>query len=117
MNTNDDDWTEERPWGNFTVLDRSDRVWVKRIEVDPLKRLSLQRHQHRKEIWLCVSGHGMAHVDGQDHWLIAGSTVTIERDQWHRLTAGEDGITIIELAHGAPNEIDIERSHDDYGRC
>jgi mannose-6-phosphate isomerase-like protein (cupin superfamily) len=115
MNTNDD-WTEQRPWGSFTVLDRSDRVWVKRIEVDPLKRLSLQRHQQRKEIWLCVSGHGMAHVDGHNIQLIAGSTVMIERNQWHRLIAGEDGITIIELAHGIPDENDIERRQDDYGR-
>jgi len=115
----EEDWwlTTERPWGCFTVLDRSDRVWVKRIEVDPLKRLSMQRHQRRKEIWLCVSGDGLAHVGGLDLRMIEGTTVRIERGQWHRLTAGQDGITIIELAHGVPDEDDIERSHDDYGRC
>ena len=115
MNTNDD-CTEERPWGYFTILDRSDRVWVKRIEVNPSQRLSMQRHQKRKEIWLCVSGDGTAHIDGVDVELKEGVVVTIYKRAWHRLIAGRDGVTIIELAHGDPNENDIERSEDDYGR-
>ncbi|HEY9436478.1 MAG TPA: hypothetical protein VI260_33900, partial [Blastocatellia bacterium] len=38
---------DERPWGNFTVLDEGEGYKVKRIEVLPGKRLSYQKHARR----------------------------------------------------------------------
>ena len=40
---------DERPWGNYTVLDEGERFKVKRIEVLPEKRLSYQKHRRRAE--------------------------------------------------------------------
>ena len=47
---------EERPWGWYEVIDQGDRFKVKNIEVKPGHRLSLQKHHHRTEHWIVVSG-------------------------------------------------------------
>ena len=46
--------TDERPWGHYTVLADEANHKVKRIVVQPGKRLSLQRHQQRAEHWYVV---------------------------------------------------------------
>ena len=47
---------EERPWGWYEVIDQGDRFKVKNFEVKPGHRLSLQKHHHRTEHWIVVSG-------------------------------------------------------------
>jgi len=46
----------ERPWGTYTVLEENKNYKIKRIEVKPGERLSLQMHHHRSEHWIVVSG-------------------------------------------------------------
>ncbi|WP_288801377.1 mannose-1-phosphate guanylyltransferase/mannose-6-phosphate isomerase, partial [uncultured Fibrobacter sp.] len=48
--------TVSRPWGTYSVLDDNERYKIKRIVVKPGKRLSLQKHLHRSEHWVVVSG-------------------------------------------------------------
>ena len=55
--------TEHRPWGSFTVLADEPDHKVKRIVVKPGQRLSLQRHKHRQEHWLIVSGEAVVTLD------------------------------------------------------
>jgi len=48
---------DERPWGNFTVID--DDMFdhkIKRIVVSPGKRLSYQQHAKRAEHWSVQAG-------------------------------------------------------------
>ena len=45
-----------RPWGSYQRTDRGDRFQTKRIVVKPGGRLSLQKHHHRSEHWVVVSG-------------------------------------------------------------
>ena len=46
----------DRPWGWYSVIDQGDRYKVKNIMVKPGQRLSLQKHHHRTEHWIVVSG-------------------------------------------------------------
>ncbi|MDY0052210.1 MAG: mannose-1-phosphate guanylyltransferase/mannose-6-phosphate isomerase, partial [Aliarcobacter sp.] len=48
--------TAYRPWGTYTVLEDTLGYKIKRIEVKPGCRLSLQKHFHRNEHWIVVSG-------------------------------------------------------------
>src|SRR5574341_115321 len=48
--------TEHRPWGSWTVLEEGAGYKIKRLEVTPGKRMSLQMHFHRSEHWVVVSG-------------------------------------------------------------
>ena len=45
-----------RPWGWYESVDRGERFQVKRITVNPGSQLSLQKHHHRAEHWIVVSG-------------------------------------------------------------
>ncbi len=55
--------------------------------------------------------------DHEQFSLAAGEAITILPNSWHRLSNNTDNILIInELQTGSPDENDIERSDDDYGR-
>jgi mannose-1-phosphate guanylyltransferase/mannose-6-phosphate isomerase len=45
-----------RPWGWYDSIDEGGRFKVKRIQVKPGASLSLQKHHHRAEHWVVVSG-------------------------------------------------------------
>ena len=45
-----------RPWGSYTSLIDSAGWLVKKIEVKPHSKLSLQMHNHRSEHWTVVEG-------------------------------------------------------------
>lgn len=109
---------DERPWGNFTVLDEADGYKVKRIEVLPGKRLSYQKHAQRAEHWFIVAGTAKVTLDGKDVFLKPGEYVDIAIGQAHRVeNPGEEKVVFIEVQRGDYlGEDDIVRLQDDFGR-
>jgi len=110
---------EERPWGKYEVLQDTQKFKVKRVEVNPGMRLSLQSHGKRDELWTIVSGHGTAVVDGLEVVLNYGGTIDIRRGQIHRMiNTGTEPLVFIEVQTGDYfGEDDIIRYQDDYGRA
>ena len=51
--------TMHRPWQTYTVLQEGVGFKLKRIEVKPSARLSLQSHKHRSENWVVVTGKAL----------------------------------------------------------
>ena len=51
-----DIFSVERPWGDFQQFVSNETVTVKIITVQPGHRLSLQRHEHRGEMWQVLDG-------------------------------------------------------------
>ena len=45
---------EERPWGNFKILDEKKEYKIKELVVNPKSRLSLQSHEKRQETWIVL---------------------------------------------------------------
>ena len=109
---------DERPWGNFTVLDEGAGYKVKRIVVLPGKRLSYQKHAQRCEHWMIVGGQAKVTLDGQDLWLTLGEYVDIPIGAAHRIeNPGTETLIFIEVQRGAYlGEDDIVRLQDDFGR-
>jgi len=110
---------DERPWGNFTVLDDvCDDHKVKRIVVAPGKRLSYQTHQKRAEHWFMVSGVATVTLDGREFELAPGESVDIAVGQAHRCeNRGTSDVVFIEVQTGTYfGEDDIVRLDDDFGR-
>jgi mannose-6-phosphate isomerase-like protein (cupin superfamily) len=110
---------DERPWGNFTVLD--DEMFdhkVKRIVVLPGKRLSYQTHAKRAEHWFIVDGDATVVLDGVEHHLTPGESIDIAIGQAHRCeNHGTVPVVFIEVQHGSYfGEDDIVRLEDDFGR-
>jgi mannose-6-phosphate isomerase len=107
-----------RPWGEYTVLDDAAGYKVKRIEVRPGKRLSLQRHARRSEHWFVVHGEGEVTLADRVEKVSAGSAVDIPAGTAHRVAnTGAAPLVFVEVQHGTYfGEDDIVRLDDDYGR-
>ena len=108
--------TVERPWGRYTIMDEGPGFKVKRIEVDPGKKLSLQLHQRRAEHWVVVSGTARVTL-GQNISLVADNqSVYIPPKTPHRLeNPTVEPLQIIEVQTGGYlEEDDITRLEDDY---
>jgi mannose-1-phosphate guanylyltransferase len=110
--------TGHRPWGIYTVLEDSDGYKIKRIVVKPHKRLSLQRHKHRNEHWVVVSGVATVTINDDVFRLNENESTYIKAGDIHRLSNDtEKQLVIIEAQVGSyTGEDDIERLDDDFKR-
>jgi len=111
--------TVKRPWGSYTVLDdRASGFKLKRIDVKPGASLSLQRHQHRSEHWVVVSGTATVTRDGETFTVAKNESTYIPIGMRHRLqNCGKIPLQIVEVQVGEYlGEDDIERFDDAYGR-
>jgi mannose-6-phosphate isomerase len=110
--------TGERPWGTYTVLDEHDGYKIKRIEVKPGQRLSLQMHHHRSEHWIVVSGTAKVTCGEKESIVNINESTFIPLGMNHRLeNPGVIPLTIIEVQSGEYlGEDDIVRFQDDYNR-
>lgn len=105
-----------RPWGNFRQYALNTSCTVKVITVDPGGTLSLQRHQHRDELWV-VMDDGLVVEIGEDRVDAAtGDEFFIPRGTVHRLSSPGRGGRIVEVAFGYFDEDDIKRLEDVYDR-
>lgn len=121
MNTNQNQSLEfdERPWGNYTVLDEGANFKVKRIEVLPQKRLSYQKHAHRAEHWFVVSGTARVTLNDEIHDVKKGENIDIAVGDKHRVENPHRSETLVfvEIQQGDYlGEDDIVRFEDDFGR-
>ena len=109
---------ENRPWGKFENLLDDKECKVKRIEVDPKKRLSLQYHNFRSEHWLVVSGIAHVHLDGKKITLGQGESIDIPIKSHHYIeNKSNKKLIVIETQLGSYfGEDDIIRLDDPYSR-
>ncbi len=108
----------QRPWGAYTVLEEGQGYKVKRIEVVPGKRLSLQLHHQRSEHWVVIAGTARVTRGEEVYDLQAGMSTGIPKETAHRLeNPGQALLEIIEIQNGPYlGEDDIVRLKDDFGR-
>ncbi|QEW06252.1 mannose-1-phosphate guanylyltransferase/mannose-6-phosphate isomerase [Nitrincola iocasae] len=107
-----------RPWGKYVSLGEGERFQVKRITVRPRGRLSLQKHYHRAEHWIVVSGTAQV-VRGEETYMVTENESTyIPCGEVHRLdNPGCIDLELIEVQSGSYlGEDDIVRLEDVYGR-
>lgn len=110
--------TVHRPWGTYTILEESDRYKIKRIVVKSGKRLSLQRHYHRSEHWIVVSGTARVRAENVEKIVKANESFYVPLGSSHRLeNPGKIPLIMIEVQVGEYlGEDDIERIEDDFKR-
>jgi mannose-6-phosphate isomerase-like protein (cupin superfamily) len=98
--------TEERPWGRWTVLEEGPRYKIKRLEVLPGQRMSLQMHYHRSEHWVVVAGTARVRVGDREVHIHPNQSTFVPAATLHRVeNPGNIPLVIIEI-----------RRQDDYGR-
>ncbi len=107
-----------RPWGSYDSIDDGNRYQVKRITVKPGAKLSLQKHHHRAEHWVVVSGTAVVN-NGEESLLVTENQSTyIPLGRPHSLeNPGKIPLELIEVQSGPYlGEDDIVRFEDMYGR-
>lgn len=109
---------DERPWGMYEVLAEGEGYKVKRIEVRPGQRLSLQMHQSRSEHWVIVAGEALVTLGDREVHLHANEEAVIPLRTKHRVAnPGSSSLVFIEVQCGSYlGEDDITRFEDDYNR-
>jgi len=107
-----------RPWGWYDSIDAGSRFQVKRILVKPKATLSLQKHYHRAEHWIVVSGTAEVTCEDKVFQLNENQSTYIPVGHVHRLAnPGTIPLEIIEVQSGSYlGEDDIVRFDDTYGR-
>ncbi|HEX7368958.1 MAG TPA: mannose-1-phosphate guanylyltransferase/mannose-6-phosphate isomerase [Rhodanobacteraceae bacterium] len=107
-----------RPWGSYDSLESGERFQVKRIVVKPGASLSLQKHKHRAEHWVMVSGTAEVTRNEEVFLLHENESTFIPLGSVHRLrNPGTEPVELIEVQSGSYlGEDDIERLDDVYGR-
>jgi len=110
--------TVQRPWGSYTVLENAAGYKMKRIAVHVGASLSLQRHQHRSEHWIVVSGTATVTCGDNIKTVSKNESTYIPIGEKHRLeNKGKMPLQMIEVQVGDYlKEDDIERFDDVYGR-
>ncbi len=110
---------DERPWGAYEVLAEGASFKVKRIEVNPGHRLSLQMHQNRSEHWVIVAGEAIVTLGERVIRLRENEGALIPIRTKHRVAnPGTTPLVFIEVQCGDYlGEDDITRFEDDYKRA
>ncbi|MCJ7994012.1 mannose-1-phosphate guanylyltransferase/mannose-6-phosphate isomerase [Rhizobium cremeum] len=110
--------TSFRPWGGYTSVLNGERFQVKRLFVHPGKKLSLQKHHHRAEHWVCVRGAAEVTIDDKVTILHENQSIYIPQGSVHRLAnPGKIQLEMIEIQTGSYlGEDDIIRLVDEFGR-
>ena len=115
----------EKPWGRYELLKNEDGYWVKVLTIYPNSRFSLQFHKKRDEHWFVLKGKGcVAEIsvttpkEIESYRLAEGDTLDVMRGTLHRIWnhSEDEDLVICEIATGEPDENDITRVQDDYGR-
>jgi mannose-1-phosphate guanylyltransferase / mannose-6-phosphate isomerase len=109
----------ERPWGSYETLEEGPRFQIKHITVAPGETLSLQKHFHRSEHWVVVSGTAEVTVGDRQFLLNENESTYIPVGEKHRLAnPGKVPLQLIEVQCGTYlGEDDIVRFEDNYGRA
>lgn len=108
-----------RPWGAYDSIGNGPRYQVKKITVEPGAKLSVQKHHHRAEHWVVVSGTAKV-TNGEKTYLVTENESTfIPIGQVHCLeNPGVIPLELIEVQSGTYlGEDDIVRLEDVYGRA
>jgi len=103
----------DKPWGRERWFAECPEYLGKILEVAAGQRLSLQRHRHKTETLLLLSGAGRLELNGQELLWNPGQAVHIRPGDVHRFSATVD-MVLLEVSTFFPD--DVERLEDDYGR-
>lgn len=131
--------TVHTPWGMWRLLGKSKATEsivkqhccqnsdakFKLLTVFPGKRTSLQKHEHRNELWIVLQGSPRVEVMHNRHLFLdseisPGSFVGIPSGYLHRVSNRQESgdVLIAELQYGTVcSEDDIIRVEDDFGRA
>jgi len=107
----------DKPWGYYRDWYRSDKVVFKKLLILQGASISYQYHKSRDESWYITEGEGMLTLNDVETTVRAGDYIYIRKGQKHMIQCTSyDPLVIFEMQTGRPDEDDIVRLKDIYGR-
>lgn len=91
----------EKSWGDYRVLDVSDKTMTVKITINPNQRMSYHSHQLRNEVWTIMSGTGRTIVDGMVQTVKPGDVITIQKGCRHTILADDNILEVLEAQLGS----------------
>ena len=106
-----------RPWGHQDKVVETPRYHVNRVTVKPGGKFSLQKHLHRAEHWVVLSGTAEVTLDNKKFLLTENQSTFIPIGSIHMLeNPGKIPLELLEVGSGSYlGEDDIIRLKDHYG--
>lgn len=93
--------TDYRPWGHYKLLEEEESFKIKRVSVQPGKKVSYQMHHHRSEHWVVVKGMAKVTIDDKVKFVRPGESIFMNAGQKHGLeNTGKIMLEIIEVQMG-----------------
>lgn len=106
-----------RPWGGFKQYAFNQDCTVSLMTVKPGKRLSLQSHTGRAELWIVMDPGATIQVGDRIWEAQPGEEIWIPANVKHRLSgSGPNPARVLEVAFGNWQQADIRRLEDDFTR-
>jgi len=87
------------------------------LSIEPGRRLSLQSHQDRDELWIALDDGVVAEIDNKEKTLNSGEKILVPKGTKHRLSSTGKKARVLEISLGKFDEKDIIRYEDDFGRA
>ncbi|EOY2758574.1 TPA: mannose-1-phosphate guanylyltransferase/mannose-6-phosphate isomerase [Klebsiella pneumoniae] len=108
-----------RPWGRQDKIVNEPRYHVNRLTIKPGGMFSLQKHLHRAEHWVVLSGTAEVTLDDKIFLLTENQSTFIPAGATHMLVnPGKIPLELLEIESGSYlEEDDIIRLKDHYGHC
>nr|WP_314420596.1 mannose-1-phosphate guanylyltransferase/mannose-6-phosphate isomerase [uncultured Erwinia sp.] len=108
-----------RPWGRHDIVVDTPKYQINRVTVKPGGKFSLQKHLHRAEHWVVLSGTAQVTLEDKTYLLTENQSTFIPIGSTHMLeNPGKIALELLEIASGSYlAEDDIIRFKDHYGHC
>ena len=88
----------EKPWGYEKIWAHTEKYVGKVLHIEKGHKLSLQKHNHRSEHWIVVSGTAKIEIEGKEIILEENESCYIPLGSKHRLSNfGNEDLKIIEI--------------------
>ena len=107
-----------RPWGKYINLFYGKGFLLKELVVNPKSSISLQKHIHRSERWMVISGNPKITINKKKFFKKTNESIFIPKGAIHRIeNPFNKPVQIAEVQIGSIlKETDIIRYKDIYGR-
>ena len=96
----------EKSWGHYHVLEVQKGSMTILVTLNPGSHMSYHSHERRDEVWTVIRGSGKTLVDGMEQQVRAGDVITMAAGSRHTVTAGDEGLQLIEVQIGDINAAD-----------
>ena len=108
-----------KPWGRQDRLVETPRYHINKVTVKPGGKFSQQRHLHRAEHWVILSGTAEVTLNDKKFFLTENQSTFIPIGSIHMLeNPGKIPLELLEICSGSYlGEDDIIRLKDHYGQC